>query len=243
MLREWLINEFILGPTGVGAPGGIITGVYLDDNWKNVSNTLPGCQNGTDSDVGEDGTATRICDCDHSPFGGPTEIDYYCWKDMGLDQTEVSAIYAGWQQTMLEAQQKLLSAGGFSWAYLTEKVGAPSKSECTDFFRSNTTTAIQAQAFVMGLTDGASPSPPAVDEDLATFLLVRGPYAWLGTGWLGCNALPVLPAPLTIDYGVPLTSYYNETEPGVSEVFVREWSKASVQMDCKAWKGTITMKA
>jgi hypothetical protein len=27
-----------------------------------------------------------------------------------------------------------------------------------------------------------------------------------------------------------------------SEVFTREYSKATVQMDCKAWKGSITMK-
>jgi hypothetical protein len=27
-----------------------------------------------------------------------------------------------------------------------------------------------------------------------------------------------------------------------SEVFTREYSKASVQLDCKAWKGTVTLK-
>jgi hypothetical protein len=26
-----------------------------------------------------------------------------------------------------------------------------------------------------------------VDQDVAMFLLVRGPYAWIGYEWMGCN--------------------------------------------------------
>ena len=28
---------------------------------------------------------------------------------------------------------------------------------------------------------------PEFEADLANFLLTRGPYAWLGHGWLGCS--------------------------------------------------------
>ena len=48
------------------------------------------------------------------------------------------------------------------------------------------------------------------------------------------------PAALDIDYGHPIGDC-KETSAG-SEVFTRDFSKATVQMDCKAWQGTITMK-
>lgn len=73
--------------------------------------------------------------------------------------------------------------------------------------------------------------------------------AWLGYGWQGCTNGDVHSArgsgygkwssELDEDYGEPLESCH-ETSPG-SEVFERKWSKATVQLDCKAWKGTITM--
>ena len=37
------------------------------------------------------------------------------------------------------------------------------------------------------------------------------------------------------------TELCHETAPG-SEVFVREWSKATVEVDCKGWTSSITMK-
>ena len=42
------------------------------------------------------------------------------------------------------------------------------------------------------------------------------------------------------DYGEPVDERCHETSAG-SEVFQRKWTKATVQMDCKAWRGTITM--
>ena len=78
-------------------------------------------------------------------------------------------------------------------------------------------------------------------QDLANFLLVRGPYARLGHGWLGCSRIYDFPAELNEDNGEPVDSVCRETAAN-SGIFVREWSKASVQMDCNAWKPTITMK-
>jgi hypothetical protein len=42
-----------------------------------------------------------------------------------------------------------------------------------------------------------------VENDLANFLLVRGPHAWLGHGWLGCSHKYEYPAVLNADYGEP----------------------------------------
>ena len=48
------------------------------------------------------------------------------------------------------------------------------------------------------------------------------------------------PAALDGDYGEPL-ELCSETAAG-SGVFVREWSKSSVRLDCNTWNGTIVMK-
>ena len=80
-------------------------------------------------------------------------------------------------------------------------------------------------------------SPPL--QDLATFLLVRGPFAWLGYGWIGCNQPWEFRPEMSADYGEPLGACY-ETAAG-SGVFQRKWSKADVQMDCNAWAANITM--
>ena len=64
----------------------------------------------------------------------------------------------------------------------------------------------------------------------------------IGTGWVGCGmeGMYARPAALDVDYGHPIGDC-KETSAG-SEVFTRDFSKATVQMDCKAWQGTITMK-
>ena len=36
---------------------------------------------------------------------------------------------------------------------------------------------------------------PAVEQDLARFLLVRGPYAWIGWQWVGCHNRCILTLP------------------------------------------------
>ncbi len=42
-----------------------------------------------------------------------------------------------------------------------------------------------------------------------------------------------------MDYGTPMDKLCTEGPQGV---FTREWTKASVQMDCATFKGTITPK-
>ena len=82
--------------------------------------------------------------------------------------------------------------------------------------------------------------------DLANFLLIRGPYAWLGHGWGGC-AQPTadegggypFPKLLHGDFGVPVDTLCKETvTPGV---FERKFTKATVQMDCNTGAPSIVM--
>jgi hypothetical protein len=75
---------------------------------------------------------------------------------------------------------------------------------------------------------------------ISDFLLIRGPYAFLGHGWLGCSRIYDVPEQLNWDYGEPL-GMCNETAPN-SGIFQREWSKATIEMDCNSWTPTITLK-
>ena len=94
--------------------------------------------------------------------------------------------------------------------------GVPKKGvTCVNFFRDNA-TALAAVPLIVGIQ-----SATAMDE-LAFFLTVRGPYAWLGYGWKGCGELPPLPALLKREYGKPMANFtFNGT------VARREWSPSS----------------
>lgn len=114
----------------------------------------------------------------------------------------------------------------------------------------------------LACADGTYSPLPQFEEDLAYFLLIRGPYAWLGYGWVSCDVrvdiwgasnllslnhehrCPVQidydyrQAELQADYGTPLGTCA-ETAIG-SGVFVRKYAKALVQMDCNTYTGTVT---
>jgi hypothetical protein len=70
--------------------------------------------------------------------------------------------------------------------------------------------------------------------------LTRGPYAWLGHGWLGCSREYEVPEQINWDYGEP-TGFCKETGANTG-IFKREWTKATIEMDCNTWTPTIKMK-
>ena len=89
----------------------------------------------------------------------------------------------------------------------------------------------------------------ALALDLANFLLIRGDYAWLGHGWQGCSQPTAaagggypFPPELRSDYGTPLGVCAEKGGSGGSGVFVREFTKATVKMDCNTGEPSIAMK-
>ena len=116
---------------------------------------------------------------------------------------------------------------------------------CADDLRAlcNATSAAQTRAMMYAFSPGGchavSVTLPEFKQDLANFLLVRGPYAWLGHGWLGCSQEYRFPKALDEDYGVPSGLCGETSTPGV---FARDFSRATVTMDCNSWKGAVTMK-
>ena len=151
------------------------------------------------------------------------------------------------------ANQECAAAGGVSpWSASLSPARGSVHAQCTTWLRAACTPAapLAKQALFFGLTRqehrtlvNASGQLPALMQDLASFLLVRGEYAWLGHGWTGNgNHYKGNWSPLfEVDYGTPLTDHCAE-DPAALGVFRRSWSQAEVEMDCGAWAGKITMK-
>lgn len=221
-LRKWLIDDFVFGPTGLGHPSGAITGLYLDDHWNDVYDP------------------TDAPDCAANAIGGPTEVNRFCGVDIGLTQAETTANTVGWRAMMLELQTRLVDANAFSWAFFNQVSGAPSRGAiCHSFFINNGTEFFWDKALVFDI-NSKNRTPVVAQNDVATFLLVRGPYAWIGNGWEGCPAAGPTPLPddIFLDFGMPLG---NLTQP-VQGVFQREWEKATVQFDCNTYNSSFLWK-
>lgn len=188
--------------------------------------------------------------CDHSPIGGATEEDLYCTTDAGLAQADTTLMATEWKTTMAAAAAAIQAHGGWAW-YMFTNSGAPSAAGCAAYFRGEGAT-LRNTALLYTWTNASLYPLPNVAVDFASFLLVRGDFAWIGYAWLGCtdNSVPghgtarytapsEMPA-LAHDYGVPVAPYA-ETAPG-SAIFSREWTKATVEMDCNTYTPTIVLK-
>ena len=236
-IPQVIVNEYIGGRTGLGDPA--ISGFFIDDYW--CSNLLtPGC---------------------NDPVQGATEIDRYQQLDMGLTDADIKDLTTAWATTMGQVQAEILRKGGYTWSLMYGQSNA--NAAPTLISHSTCITELQAAcnpgpdnlwqstARLVGMTVNGS-SLPQLKEDLAFFLLARGPFAWLGWGVWGMTwpfnpepahgELPPLPHGVPrpnefdLDYGVP-QGLCHRTAPGI---FERKWSKAQIKLDCNAFTGIIT---
>ena len=207
-----MLTDFLVNTYAANGPG--VTGFFIDDSWSSK---------------------------------GPSEENSSAIADIGLSPADVSALTAGWSSNMNAVQSALLKTNGFTWQSLWNVPGwsttAP-QAGCAAFLRDNCgpTGRPQSEPMFMNQSPAHPPGPVPIaypEQSLAAFLLVRGPYAWLGTGWLGCLRLPPV-AGLGQDFGSP-NGFCAETAPS-SGVFTRDWSKATVQLDCNSFTATIKMK-
>ena len=221
---DWWLLEHMGGGQGLDHPA--VDGLLLDDYWSN---------------------------------SGPSEIDSNMLADMGMSEADAAAMTAAWQAAMnrlwaLAAQRsKFVSNMGYSG----DSLSYSSTAQCTS--RLATMCAANAPSFggwyvvnyeyvqppVFGIKDVNSLL------DVAYFLLTRGPYAWIAGGpmlgwhmshwWTEGQARRInfredlRPKEFNGDYGAPLSSC-TQSAPGV---FLRQWSKANVTIDCNALQGRI----
>ena len=155
--------------TGLGSK--YIDGYYFDDAWSDTNTSGGGASS-----------------CNHSPIGGATEENPWCVVDMGLTQAETKEITTELGVTMRQVNEAILANGGFSTrmmpAYAVHAVDDPATdprppARCNAFMRTycRAESPNLKQAFVYEWTRKSfhDISPiPAVQQDLARFLLVRG---------------------------------------------------------------------
>jgi hypothetical protein len=223
---EWWLLEHMGGGMGMDHPA--VDGLLLDDYWS---------------------------------AAGPSEIDSHMLADMGMSSADAAAMTAAWQSSLDQLfalaarRQKFISNMGYSG----DSLSGATPAQCTARL-----TSMCAQGLpVFGswyVIDYQYIQPPAYGIeapnaalDVAYFLLTRGPWAWIAGGpmlgwhmshwWTAGQArridfhLDLRPAEFNADYGEPLCSCVQQS-PGV---FVRQWTKANVTVDCNAMEGRIDM--
>ena len=220
--QQWFIHSYMLNTVG-SSP--LVSGFFWDDVWN------PQC---------------NIHDQVHNTC-----------EDMGLTTADLTQLTKDYLKNMQALRAAVLAAGKFVWQMLwtggsDSSIGSTcpkpqvQQASCAANLRAlcNATSAAQTRAMMYAFSPGgcnsASVTLPMFKQDLANFLLTRGPYSYLGHGWLGCSQNYVFPDALNIDYGEP-SGLCQETAPN-SGVFTRDFSKSTVTMDCNAWKPTIAMK-
>jgi hypothetical protein len=220
-LGQWFINDYLFDPTGGANP--LVSGFFFDDLWTT---------------------------------SGPTEYESHSVQDMGLSSSELQDLTNAYWSNMEEVYKAVVAKGKYSWQLFWTGQSSNNikdiattcpgplvqKTSCAADLRKLCQANSPAQqrymmyAFAPGKCSGDPSNLPEFEQDLANFLLVRGPYAVLGHGWLGCSRKYVFPDALNKDYGEP-TELCKETSSGV---FQRKWSKATIQMNCNTWTPTIT---
>jgi hypothetical protein len=227
MLTNWLVNEYILGETGLGSP--YVDGFFIDDFW--CSNLINGSKNCND------------------PVQGPSEIDKYNQGDMGLSDQDVADITWGWLANMEAVQRAILKAGGYTWSLMPRQDNANAmpilvnSTNCHTYMESacHKHNPYLNAPLLSGLSfNDTLQKFPFLEQQVASFLLMRGPYAYLGYGEWGMLWNPSAPFDDLVwntDYGHPLDSTCWKIS-GTKSTFERRYSKATIRLDCSRWEAS-----
>ena len=232
-MADWFIEKYIFS-TIDGAGNPLISGFYIDDVWGG----------GNDAN------------------GGPSEVNTNWKADTGFSDADTIAMTAAFRWVADKTYQTLLERGKFVWnQFLNNDFRCPSCGDCpgpwvtqpscaTQLRRyCNVTGPLHTRTMMYGLSGCAAKglkrnwtTLDGLKQDVASFLLMRGDHAYLTAGWSPCADKIGWDSELfDADYGTPLDQICKETAVN-SSVFVREYSKATVQMDCRSWQPTITFK-
>jgi hypothetical protein len=121
-------------------------------------------------------------ECSVSPVGGPTEEDAHCLADMGHagDIGWTTAITDSWCAVRHRAFEAARLAGGWFWQmFVVQETPAP--AQCAPWIRGMCAQGAASpyhNGTVMHRIVGRNASLPNFEQDLATFLLLRGDYGW-----------------------------------------------------------------
>jgi hypothetical protein len=163
-----------------------------------------------------------------------------------------AAAVADWNENAhaayVGAWEAVVARGGFGWNLLRDPDGRfaltggvpsqPTNASCAGYLRAKCGNASwEGQRWAMMM----SPQPGSERQSVAAFMLLRGPYAWIGRGWLGgdVDTSLVTPELHSLDPGLPLgPCSRSATADASGEVWVREYSKMTVSLNCSSWSAS-----
>lgn len=227
-LTSWFTEEYIGGAT-YGLGNANVDGFYLDDNW------------------GRPSPSEEAFPC--SPRGTGKG------RCVGYTKEDLAAMQKAWASNMEAVQTAIVAHKGFDWQNF-HSIRTPQQGQCAGWIRSQckSDSEVQTNAMQYGIGyqynhDFSNGTLTQFDMDLGVFLATRGPYSWLGYGWMGCGCgwehggkMPCdiyqRPQALDLDYGVP-AGLCKETAAGV---FEREWSTSTVTVDCNSYTSEVHFK-
>lgn len=161
-----------------------------------------------------------------------------CVQDMGLNADDVKNIYNSWKETMNATNTKIVELNGFQWKMFDEVIEPFSKGDsCINWLNKYGNDYINEPLLYKWTYSSMSNTTwTQFDIDLATFLLIRGDYGWIGYPWNGCRDYwnYQWDDMLDKDYGTP-TNKINEISTGV---FQRKYTKCTVSLNCNTFKAT-----
>ena len=189
-------------------------------------------------------------------LAGPTEENHNFVADTGSTPKDMQEHARAYERNMYRLSQAVVPVGGFFWQLgkgwgpeLTKaavhrypRIVEP--ADCAKKLRETYCTARPSawDDFNWYSVDPEYAVSNATDIT-AEFLLTRGPFAYLGYSWDGCESgtqTRPYPKEWGVDYGTPHAPCA-ETEAG-SMVFTRSWSHARVTWDCNTQSGAIEIE-
>ena len=250
--RKWLVEEHMMGNTAMGNDN--IQGIFIDDVWDENGPELEGP--GSEFAVHDTGMSQEDVNTMQIEWrktmdaanNAVIEAGGYTWRLFYNNWTCANAPFKKNEckeyMDVACSKEAPLEKNALFYGFSGMTGCSPGDDDYNE--NDNQTTSTKANVKLKSMEDVASyfksGKDPIIDkmQHLASFLLIRGPYAWLGWSWLGCGNFPFRPKELDIDYGIPLeTCHPSANETGV---YLREYTKSSIRVDCNKWEGTISMK-
>jgi hypothetical protein len=120
-----------------------------------------------------------------------------CTVDMGLAKEDVQNIYDEFKKTIAQVRTAIVEGGAFNYQMFASTHTPTSTAACASYLgyackndpsKPAWQTASPLRYELTKATKGASVDLKTAALDLATFLLIRGEFAWIGHGWIGCTS-------------------------------------------------------
>jgi len=228
-LQDFLIKEYIFSDTGLGNE--LIDGCYLDDVWYDTS--APGDHS-----------------CHGDRFGGPSEMNANCTLDIGLSKKNVQDITSAWRETLESTLNAMKAASKITFALITSTSTPENENQCKTFFqnacRADSAYLSRLLLFQFNITRDNPATYVTLNHpvtDVAAFLLIRGPNAYIGHGWIGCvdsnvTAATLYPRPSIVekDIGLPIDTHCIAVGDGT---YTRKYAKAVASFNCNSMTGDV----